>query len=96
MNLWTLVACTPAIPLALRSLVTNPPSDLASPAAESPCSASQAEQTNWAWTTEQQTVEQQKHGIVIQMTMQAALRPLAAYAPVAASTSGWLLSWCLL
>ena len=85
-KLLTAVSHTPGIPLALRSLVSNPPPpQQVAPAAANP--ADLASQPQLA--TQAQSAEQQKHAMIIQMTMHAALRPLTAHVPASsASTSG--------
>ncbi|KAL3160392.1 hypothetical protein ABBQ32_010717 [Trebouxia sp. C0010 RCD-2024] len=74
-----------AMPLALRTLVSNPPSSQTAPVAASLTNSHNQPQL----AAQAQSAEQQKHAMVIQMTLHAVLRPLTAHVPASsASTSG--------
>ena len=79
------VSNTTAMPLALRSLVSNPPSLQIAPIAANPADSQNQPQL----APQAQSAEQQKHAMLIQMTMHAVLRPLTAHVPASsASPSG--------
>ena len=69
------------IAVALRTIVSRTPALSNDSTAESGSHPLQ--------TTQAQSAEQQKHGLIVQMTMHAVLRPLIAHVPASsASTSG--------
>ena len=84
-RLLTAVTHTQAMPLALQSLVSKPPPPHLAPAATNSSHSDKQPQL----ASQAQSAEQQKHAMIIQMTVHAALRPLTAHVPSSpASTSG--------
>lgn len=71
------------MPLALRTLVSHPPSLQTAPVASNLADSQNQPQL----ATQAQSAEQQKHAMLIQMTLHAVLRPLTAHVPASSATT---------